>query len=313
MTDGPRRAAVDVGSNTVRLLVVDVDGSTLTREMEITRLGRGVDERGRLDDGALSRTLEVLARYRDAWTELGVEAHAVRIAATSAVRDAEDRERFFAGVRDRTGGIEAEVLSGDEEAATMFRGAATALDVPRPTLLLDVGGGSTELVVGEGEGGLAGAVSLQLGSVRLTERCLLSDPPAVEELEAAREEAVARCAEGADRLAAAGADPTSCAALVGVAGTVTTLAALHLGLERYDPEPIHGTRIPRDSVAAVLGELAAMTSAERAQLGPMAKGREDVIVAGVLIVAVVMDRFDFDTLVASEADVLDGLVHSIRG
>ncbi|MGH3443661.1 MAG: exopolyphosphatase [Nitriliruptorales bacterium] len=313
MTDGSRRAAVDVGSNTVRLLVVDADGSTLAREMEITRLGRGVDERGRLDDGSLVRTLEVLARYRGTWEELGVAGDAVRIAATSAVRDAADRERFFAGVRERTGGIEAEVLSGDEEAATTFRGVAAALDVPRPTLLLDVGGGSTELVVGDGEGNLAAAVSLQLGSVRLTERCVPSDPPSTAELGAAREEAAARCEEGAAHLAAAGADPDSCAALVGVAGTVTTLAALHLGLERYDPEPIHGARVPRDSVAAVLGDLAAMTSAERARLGPMAKGREDVIVAGVLIVAAVMDRFGFDALVASEADILDGLVQSIRG
>lgn len=310
MTDGGRRAAVDVGSNTVRLLVVDADGTPLVREMEITRLGRGVDERGQLDDGSLARTLDVLGRYREAWEGHGVEGAAVRIAATSAVRDAADRERFFDGVRERTGGLEAEVLSGEDEAATTFRGVTAVLDVAQPTLLLDVGGGSTELVVGDADGRLAAAVSLQLGSVRLTERCLPSDPPTSVELDAAREEAAARCDEASGSLTAAGGDPAGCASLVGVAGTVTTLAALHLGLESYDPGPIHGASVPRRSVAAIERDLAGMSSAERAQLGPMAPGREDVIVAGVLIVAAVMDRFGFDALIASEADFLDGLVRS---
>lgn len=299
-----RRAAVDVGTNSVRLLVVDADGQPLARDMVITRLGANVDRDGRLDDEALQRTLDTIARYRDRWEELGAEA--VRIAATSAVRDAEDRERFFDGVR-RVADVHAEVLSGEQEAQITFLGATSATDVPRPTAVLDVGGGSTEMIVGDDEGQLAASVSLQLGCVRLHERLLPSDPPTEDELAAAREEIAHQLDEAAAELGRRGADPAGCASLLGVAGTVTTLAALRLELEQYDPERVHGTRIPKSDVAALTARLAAMPVDERRELGSMASGREDVIVAGALVVEAVLDRYGFDEIIASEADVLDGL------
>lgn len=304
MSEG-RRAAVDVGTNSVRLLVVEADGSRLTRELTITRLGRGVDETGHLDDDALSRTLEVIERYRKRWEELRAEE--VRIAATSAVRDAADRDRFVSGVREAAG-LEPEILSGEEEARTAFRGATAALDVARPTAVLDVGGGSTEVIVGNAAGDYVASVSLQLGCVRLTERLLPSDPLTTSELAAARKEVATQLDRGADTLADQGADPADCDALVGVAGTVTTLAALHLELDRYDPEPVHGTGLPRATVQALARQLASLPAAERKQLGPMQAGREDVIVGGAVIVEGMLDRFGFSELVVSEADSLDGLL-----
>lgn len=303
--DGPR-AAVDVGSNSCRLLVVDADGAPVVRVMEITRLGEGVDGRGHLDDGALERTLEVISRYRERWEEHGVPAEAVRIGATSAVRDAEDRDRFFDAVEERTG-VRAVVLSGDEEARTTFRGVAARLEVPPPLVVLDVGGGSTELIVGGRDGDVVAAVSLQLGSVRLTERLLHGDPPSGDEIRAAREEVRSRLEEGSRRLGDRGADPAA-GTLVGVAGTVTTLTALHLDLDVYDPEAIHGTRLPRTVVDALTDVLLRMPVADRADLPQVSPGREDVIAGGALIVRGVMERFGHRELVTSEADILDGLV-----
>lgn len=301
---GPRRAAVDVGTNSVRLLVVD-GGERVLREMTITRLGSRVDERGRLDDGALARTLETLRRYRRLWEDHGVDAR-VRIAATSAVRDAEDRDRFFDGVRDVTG-VDAEVLSGQEEAATAFRGAAGAVDVARPLAVLDVGGGSTEVIVGDAADAVVGAVSLQLGCVRLTERVLHGDPPTPEQLRAGRDEVRRQLAHADEQLAAVGARVADARSLVGVAGTVTTLAALHLDLPAYLPDEIHGTRVPAEAVRELTARLAGMSAHDRAGLGPMAPGREDVIVGGCLVVEAVLERYGFAAIVASEADSLDGL------
>lgn len=303
--DGPR-AAVDVGSNSCRLLVVDADGAPVVREMEITRLGAGVDERGHLDDDALERTLEVISRYRERWEDHGVPAEAVRIGATSAVRDAGDRDRFFGAVEERTG-VQAVVLSGDEEARATFRGVAARLEIPQPLVVLDVGGGSTELIVGGSDGDVEAAVSLQLGSVRLTERLLHGDPPTGDEIRAAREEIRSRLEEGRARLEDGGVDPRD-GTLVGVAGTVTTLTALHLDLDVYDPEAIHGTRLPRAVVDALTDVLLRMPVADRAGLPQVSSGREDVIAGGALIVQGVMERFGHRELVTSEADILDGLV-----
>lgn len=300
------RAAIDVGTNSVRLLVVDGTGERVQRDMTITRLGRGVDDRGHLDDGALARTLDTIGRYRDRWRQHGVRDADVRIAATSAVRDACDRDRFFDGVRELTG-VEVEVLSGDEEARTSFLGASGAVDAPRPAAVLDVGGGSTEIVVGDADDDVRGAVSLQLGCVRLTERLLAADPPTGGQLDAARAE-VRRQLDHADEvLGQRGATLGDVATLIGVAGTVTTLAAIDLGLDRYEADAIHGHRLPRAAVDRLTAQLAEVPAAHRRGYGPMAPGREDVIVGGALILQGVLERYDLDGLVASESDILDGL------
>jgi exopolyphosphatase / guanosine-5'-triphosphate,3'-diphosphate pyrophosphatase len=307
-TAGPR-AAVDVGSNSIRLLVVDAEGRRLTREMTVTRLGTGVDRTGHLDDAALERSLATIAAYREVWTGFGVDGR-VRIAATSAVRDASDRDRFFAGVRE-VAGIDAEVLSGTQEAALAFAGAARAVEVAGPAAVIDIGGGSTEIVVGEPDGEVLGSVSLQLGCVRLTERHLHADPPAPEQVRAA-ERMIAEQFDLADRsLGEQGIDLGDAASLVAVAGTATTLGALHLGLDAYREELIHGVRVPAAALGQLTQRLVAASSAERAALGPMQPGREDVIHGGALVLAAAVRRYGFAEVVVSEADNLDGLVASL--
>lgn len=309
MDSAPPRAAVDVGSNSIRLLVLDGDGNRLTRRMTITRLATGVDATGHLDDVALQRTLETIAGYRDVWQEYGVTDR-VRIAATSAVRDAKDRGRFFDGVR-RATGVDAEVLSGEQEAGLAFAGAAGAVDVPSPTAVIDIGGGSTELIVGHPGGEVAGSVSMQLGCVRLTERCLHGDPVGEGDLADARA-VIEDQLDGSDaRLREQGVDLNDAAVLIGVAGTVTTLGALYLGLRAYDEARIHGCRIPVDALARLAQTLVTSTSHQRGNLGPMQPGREDVIHGGALILTAVAMRYGFDHVVVSEADSLDGLVASL--
>ncbi|HWB72556.1 MAG TPA: Ppx/GppA phosphatase family protein [Egibacteraceae bacterium] len=307
-----RVAAVDVGTNSVRLLVADPpDGGrqsgpplvTVERRMTVTRLGSGVDAAGHLDDAALSRTLDCIGAYADRWRDLG--ARRVRVAATSAIRDAADRDRFLRAVRERVG-EDAEVLSGEDEGRLTFLGATASVDGVAPYLVLDIGGGSTEFIVGSGHP--EAMTSLQLGCVRMTERCLASDPPTAEELAAAVEVADEQLEAVAEEF-----DPAGVATLIGVAGTVTTLGALHLGLEEYQAEEVHGTRLPAAAVAELTGLLAAMTAQERADLGPMAPGREDVIVAGALILERVVQRWGFGEVLVSEADILDGLALSLLG
>lgn len=307
---GPR-AAVDVGTNSVRLLVVDGDGARITRELTITRLGQGVDATGRLHPEALQRTIDTIAGYAEVWRAHGVDG-AVRIAATSAVRDAANRDDFFAGVRD-VAGVDAEVLTGEEEAALAFAGAAGAVDVAVPTAVVDVGGGSTELVVGGPAGDVRGSVSLQLGCVRLTERHLHGDPPTWEELRGAETYVHARLDEADAVLADQGASLHEVASLIGVAGTATTLAALHLGLDAYREEAIHGSRVPATDLVALTADLVARTAAERAAMGPVQPGREDVLHGGALVLAAIVTRYDLGELVVSEADGLDGLAASLAG
>jgi exopolyphosphatase / guanosine-5'-triphosphate,3'-diphosphate pyrophosphatase len=303
------RAAIDVGSNSVRLLVADADGRRVTRVMEITRLAEGVDATGHLDDAALARTLDTIGRFRSVWTGYGVTDR-VRIAATSAVRDASDRARFFAGVREAAG-VDAEVLTGEEEAALAFAGAASAVEVARPTAVVDIGGGSTELVVGDTDGRVLASVSLQLGCVRVTERHLASDPPTPGELAAARVMVADRLDHAERVLVEQGVRLPEVASLVGVAGTATTLGAIHLGLDRYDEDRIHGTRLPLDALAAITEDLLARTAAERALLGPVQPGREDVLHGGALVLLETLRRCGLDEVVISEADNLDGLVASL--
>ncbi|MEX0834860.1 MAG: exopolyphosphatase, partial [Nitriliruptor sp.] len=240
----------------------------------------------------------------------GAADRAVRIAATSAVRDASNRDAFFTGVR-AVAGADAEVLSGDEEAALAFAGAAGAVDVATPTAVIDVGGGSTELVVGDEVGAVVGSVSLQLGCVRLTERHLHGDPATDDERRAAVAEIDARLDEADAALGRQGASLGEVGSLIGVAGTATTLAALHLGLDEYHEEAIHGTRIPTAALVALTEDLVGRTSAQRAALGPVQAGREDVLHGGALVLAAVLQRYALAELVVSEADGLDGAVASL--
>jgi exopolyphosphatase / guanosine-5'-triphosphate,3'-diphosphate pyrophosphatase len=310
-----RLAAVDVGTNSTRLLVADVAGGALVathaRELVITRLGKGVDRTGRFDPDALARTLEVLAGYAETCRRLGVTRR--RVVATSATRDAADRRAFLDGVRDLLG-VDAEVLTGEAEAALTYRGAtaggvrggragppdASGLAAEEPTLVVDIGGGSTELILGDGASARA-MVSLDIGCVRLFERHLRGDPPAAAEVAALRADVAAHL----DGVAAV-VDPAAADRVVGVAGTVTTVAAIALGLDAYDPRRIHRSTLAAADVAATAGKLAAMTVAERAALPVMVTGREDVIAAGALLLDELVQRFQIREVIASEADILDG-------
>ncbi|MEX0706277.1 MAG: exopolyphosphatase [Nitriliruptoraceae bacterium] len=302
-------AAVDVGSNSVRLLVLDAHGERITRRMEITRLARGVDRTGRFDPQTFEHTIDVIDGFRRTALELGVDDR-MRIGATSAVRDAADRDRFIDAVHERTG-IDVEVLSGDREALLAFRGALGAVDVARPVAVVDVGGGSTEVIVGDAHDAVVASVSLQVGCVRLTERCLASDPATPDELTAARAEVEVQVARMREVLSAGGADLTGTRSLVAVAGTATTIAAIHLGLDHYDETRIHGTRLPRAALTVLTDRLVGLDAAARATMGCVQPGREDVIHAGALVLHAIVDAGGFDEVVVSEADGLDGLAASL--
>jgi exopolyphosphatase / guanosine-5'-triphosphate,3'-diphosphate pyrophosphatase len=300
-----RFAVVDQGTNSIRLLVAEPDGTggftDLARDMVITRLGQGVDRTGRIAPEALERTVAVLARYGRRARALHAER--IRVAATAAVRDASNREDLERAVREHAGS-ELEVISGEDEAGLSFLGATRGLAAPAPFLVLDIGGGSTEFVVGDERPGPA--ISVQMGSVRLTERFVRHDPPAVEELEAMRAFVLERLAE-----VEAIVPVRDATTLVAVAGTSTTVQAIALGLERYDPEAIHRTELLLADAERVLADLAAMTTADRSALPVMAPGRGDVIVAGAAILATVIRRFGFDRALVSETDILDGLAFDV--
>jgi exopolyphosphatase/guanosine-5'-triphosphate,3'-diphosphate pyrophosphatase len=268
------------------------------REMVITRLGKGVDRTRRFDPAALQRTLDVLARYAEIRTRLG--AQATRLVATSATRDAVNREEFLDGVR-RLLGVEAEVLTGEQEAATSYAGATHDLPGDERTLVIDVGGGSTEFIIGNRDP--EAMVSVDIGCVRLFERHLASDPPTPAEVAALRQDVRDHLREVRAVL-----DPGSARRVIGVAGTVTTVTAIALGLEFYDAERIHLAVVPAGRITATAERLAAMTIAERAALPVMAKGREDVIAAGALLLDEICATFGFDRLIASETDILDGVL-----
>jgi exopolyphosphatase/guanosine-5'-triphosphate,3'-diphosphate pyrophosphatase len=297
-----RVAAVDQGTNSTRLLVAEPDEEggfeDLARDMVITRLGQRVDETGRLAPEALQRTLIVLARYVRRAKALHVER--IRVAATAAVRDAANAAEFERPVGELVGSP-LEIVSGEEEARLSFLGATRGLDAPPPFLVLDIGGGSTEFVLGSEVP--SAAISTQMGSVRLTERFVRSDPSEPSELDRMRA-AVGELFGDVERAMPAREAQT----FVAVAGTSTTVQAVALGLGFYDPERIHRTRLSRDDAARVASRLAAMTTTERAALPVMAPGRADVIVAGSVILVEVMERFGFDEAIVSETDILDGLV-----
>lgn len=301
-------AAVDVGSNSVRLLVLDAQGQRVLREIVTTRLAQGVDATGHLDDEAISRTVRVIGDFRATWEANGVATDAmdVRIIATSAVRDAVDRDRFLAAVR-ATVGLDVDVLGGNDEAALAFAGATSAVAAPAPSVVIDVGGGSTELVVGDVDGSLIGSVSLQLGCVRLTERDLHSDPVMPAELEQARATIDRIVTAGLAELEVQGVALDGLRGAVGVAGTATTLAALYLGLDDYEESRIHGAVVPGDALTSLAAALAAMDVATRAALGPVQKGRAEVLHGGALVLSRTLELLGIDALHVSESDSLDAV------
>ncbi len=301
-----RVAVLDCGSNSTRLLISDADGRTLRREMRITRLSAGVDKSGNLAPDALTRSYDVLAQYREYMDALGVERG--MLVATSAVRDAANGAEFLARAAQITG-VPARLLRGEEEAAYSYAGATRGLAPdPRPTMIVDIGGGSTELAVALD--GVVHGYSMQLGCVRVTERAL--GPGVVSEGSAAA--ASAMIAEQLD--AAFAAEPAFAALvgrvrLVGLAGTVATLAQLDVGLTHYDRDAVHHHRLSRDDVRRWRDRLGAMTPAQRLGEPGMVPGREDVLVAGLFILDAVMERFGVDELLSSEDDILDGVAATL--
>lgn len=312
MTD--RVAAIDCGTNTIKLLVGDPAGdpARVRRETRMVRLGQGVDATGRLAPEALGRAFEALDEYAAIIAAAG--ASRIRFCATSATRDAENAAVFTAGVRARLG-VEPEVLSGEEEARLAFAGAVRGLagspaaapgeiGLADPVLVIDIGGGSTELILGETASGPREAFSMDIGSVRLHERRMGGDP--------ATPDQVAACVADIDAaLDACPVDPAAAAAVVGIAGTITTVAAGVLGLPSYDRELIHGRVLAVDDVHRDVAGLVAMTVAERAALGYIHPGRLDVIDAGALILDRVLLRASVPTMTVAETDILDGIAWSL--
>jgi len=305
---GPR-AAIDCGTNSTRLLVVDADGAPLERLMRITRLGQGVDATGRLATDAIDRTVAVLTEYRTVLDRLGVGAGRMRMAATSAARDAANREEFF-DAAEAAVGVRPELLGADEEARLSFLGATAELDpADGPFLVVDIGGGSTEFAVGmagPSGSGPEGVASIDIGCVRITERFLHSDPPAPEELSGA----ITVTRDYLDDVARDLPAAADAACLVGLAGTVATVAAVELGID-HDRHRIHHFRLTREAVEDVFRTLATETRAQRVHNPGLEPERADVIVGGVVVLAAVMRYFGFDECLVSEADILDGLVLSL--
>ncbi|TYB39255.1 Ppx/GppA family phosphatase [Micromonospora sp. AP08] len=307
-------AAIDCGTNSIRLLVADLPEPSagpqaplvdLSRRMEIVRLGQGVDRTGRLAPEAIERTRVALADYAAEIEKLGAEK--VRMCATSASRDASNAADFRRMVEE-TLGVAPEVVTGDEEARLSFTGAVRGLpaDAEPPYLVVDIGGGSTEFVVGTREGGVQGAISMDIGCVRMTERHLHGDPPGLDEVAAAQ----ADIAVAVDRALTA-VPGREAATLVGLAGSVTTVVAIAQGLQEYDPERIHHARVSYDQVAEVTADLLGKTREQRLAIPVMHPGRADVIGAGALVLRVIMERAGMPSVVASEHDILDGIAWSL--
>jgi exopolyphosphatase/guanosine-5'-triphosphate,3'-diphosphate pyrophosphatase len=311
-----RVAAVDCGTNSIRLLIADAsrqDGSfalnDVVREMRVVRLGQGVDATGELAQEALDRTFAAAADYASMIRDHG--AGQVRFVATSATRDAANRQVFVDGIRELLG-VEPEVISGDEEAALSFAGASSVLPSrgQDPVLVVDLGGGSTEFVLGDVSGVIA-AKSVDIGCVRMTERHLLSDPPTAQEIAAAEADVDAAISQAALTVPLG-----RTAAVVGVAGSITTITAHALRLPEYSPGAIHGSELSIEVIREAASDLLRMTRAERAALPYMHPGRVDVIGAGALVWRRVLERLAevtegrISTAVSSEHDILDGIALS---
>ena len=312
-----RVGAIDCGTNSVKLLVVDLPdppsddprdarpAEEVLRQGWMTRLGQGVDATGEIAPEALERTLDAVREIAAIVEQHGCER--LRFVATSAARDASNGDEFRQGVRDILG-VEAEIVPGAEEATLSFAGAvrglaAAGVELEEPVLVVDIGGGSTELVLGRG-GGVQQAVSLDVGSVRITERVLTDDPPTGSQVE----EATAWLDEV---IAGAAVDVRDARTVVGVAGTVTTLAAVARRQQDYDHDALHGVRLSAPEVAETTGRLLAMPIAERKELDAMHPGRADVIAAGALVLDRVLHRAEAGEVVVSAADVIDGIAWSL--
>lgn len=294
-------AAIDIGTNSVRLLIVDAAGQELVREMNITKLGQGVDNTGTLHPEAIGRTIQVLTQYGGLLRNHGVSR--VRATATSAARDASNRAEFFSLVA-RCIGHAPELISGDEEARLSFQGATSGLDPERgPFLVFDIGGGSTEFARGVTHP--EQHISVNMGGVRITERFLHRDPPAADEVESARAHIRSLLDEVRRTV-----DVTGVRTWLGLAGTVTTFAALAANLTSYDPAVTHGYVLTRDDVHRFCNLLLQRRTVERAALILEPK-RAGVIIGGALVLDEIMNQFDIDTLVTSERDILDGLAQSL--
>ena len=300
-----RVAAIDCGTNSIRLLIAEIDGNNfreVVRDMEIVRLGQGVDETGQFHPDAIARTLAAVDKFAAEIAKRGVEK--IRFCATSATRDATNRHLFVDGVRERLG-IELEVISGDEEAALSFAGAIKDLDPSKgPFLVVDIGGGSTEFVFGTST--VEAARSVNIGCVRMTERHFASDPATPEQIEAARSDIQAAIAQ-----AAAVVPITKAKTLVAVAGTATTVAAAALDLPEYDRYAIHLSRISAQQTHDAATMFATSTREQRLALGYMHPGRVDVIAAGSLVLSEIIKATGASEFVASESDILDGMAFSL--
>lgn len=304
-----RVAAIDCGTNSIRLLIADSTDGTLIdviRTMVIVRLGEGVDKTGEFSQGALGRTFAALDSFEALIREHKPER--IRFVATSASRDVSNRAEFVSGIKSRLG-IEPDVISGDEEAELSFIGATADLlnqvNPPEaPYLVIDIGGGSTEFVLGTSAP--TESISTNIGCVRMTERNLTSDPPTTAQIAAATADVDAAIDQAFQVVPIAQAK-----SLIGLAGSVTTVAALALGLSEYDSEKIHGSRISAKAVHQVTQDLLHMTRADRAALGPMHEGRIDVIGGGALVLDRIMQRTGIPEVLVSERDILDGIARNL--
>jgi len=306
----PRVAAIDCGTNSTRLLIAEPDGSgglvAVERRMTITRLGQGVDGSGSLADEAVDRTLAVLREFRSIMDERGVGPGDVRVTATSAARDADNRDRFFDG-SEQIVGTRPELLSGDEEGRLSYRGATAGLAPDHgPFLVFDLGGGSTELAVGPDPTQCDGVVSLDVGCVRLTEKFLEHDPPRPEELTAAISLTEAYLDDVTRELPASQAART----VIGLAGTVSTVAAVEIGLETYDRDRLHHFLLTHGAAEDVFRTLATEARDDRRHNPGLEEGRLDTIVGGCCALVAIFRYFGLDQVLVSEADILDGLVLS---
>jgi exopolyphosphatase/guanosine-5'-triphosphate,3'-diphosphate pyrophosphatase len=304
-------AAIDCGTNSTRLLIAGPQGDTRDRRMRITRLGQGVDATKQLAPEAIDRTLAVLREYRQAMDEAGVGQ--VRMTATSAARDAKNRDDFFAAA-EAIVGARPELLGGDEEARLSFAGATASLEPSDgPFLVVDIGGGSTEFAVGPAPDGdpltPTGVLSVDVGCVRLTERFLHSDPPRAEELA----QALSVVGDYLDDVRRELPDVDEARRLVGLAGTVSTVAAVEIGLDEYDPVRIHHFVLTKDAVEDVFRTLAMEKRADRVFNPGLEAARADVIVGGCVVLVAIMRHFGFRECLVSEQDILDGLVMTLLG